>query len=210
MTLANGIAFVGPETHLEAIDTADGSKLFDFKTAGSIIGAPVVNDGRVYVPSGLTYYYGHSDDKLHALALPDDPAVGRHYDAGPPPDLTAPTFTNVYKAIISKTCADAQCHGSSRQGNLDMSSQIAAISGLVAIPASGTCPGPDGGPSKTCGCGASGKIRVVPGKPEESLLVEKLAGNPSCGDRMPPTSEPISSDLQDLVKNWILAGAPVN
>ncbi|HEX3596182.1 MAG TPA: PQQ-binding-like beta-propeller repeat protein [Polyangiaceae bacterium] len=210
ITLVNGMTFVGAETHLEAIDTTDGSGLFDFKAEGTIIGAPVVNDGRVYVPSGLTYYFGHPDDKLHALALPDDPAIGKKFDAGPPPDLSAPTFTNVYKAVISKSCIDAQCHGSSHQGNLDMSSQFATLSALVRIPASGTCPGADGGPSKSCGCGDSGKIRVVPGKPEESLIVEKLAGNPSCGERMPPTGDPLPGDLQNLVKNWISAGAPID
>ena len=59
----------------------------------------------------------------------------------------------------------------------------------------------------SCACGESGEMRVVPGKPEESLLVKKLSGNPPCGDRMPPNAEPLPQELQDLVKNWIAAGA---
>ena len=51
---------------------------------------------------------------------------------------------------------------------------------------------------------------VLPGKPEESLLVEKLSGNPSCGDRMPPVGDPLSDELQTLVKNWIAQGAQNN
>jgi polyvinyl alcohol dehydrogenase (cytochrome) len=207
MVLVNGMALLGAETHLEAFATEDGSKLFDFKVPGTIVGAPVVNNGRVYLTSGLSYYFGHPDGSLHALALPDDPAVGKHFDAGPPPDNDAPTFTNFYTRIIAKSCIDAQCHGSTAQGSLQMVSPIGAYSSLVNVPASGKCAGPDGGLVSSCGCGTSGKVRVVPGKPEESLLVEKLGGNPTCGDRMPPTGEPLSDDLQNLVKNWIRAGA---
>jgi polyvinyl alcohol dehydrogenase (cytochrome) len=210
ITLVNGMALVGAERTLEAVDLKDGKTLFSTRTDGTVIGAPVVNNGRVYVASGLTYYFGHPDDKLYAFALPDDPAVGKHFEPDPPPDLSAPTFSNVYKAIISKTCADAQCHGSSTQGNLNFTSQLLAASALISIPAKGTCPGTDGGTDSACSCGGSGKLRVSPGHPEESLLVEKLSGTVSCGDRMPPTGEPISDELQTLVKNWIKAGATAN
>jgi polyvinyl alcohol dehydrogenase (cytochrome) len=210
MTLVNDMGLLGAEKHLEAFDTANGKKLFDFQTNGSIVGAPVVNDGRIYVASGLTYFFGHSDDKLHALGLPDDPAVGKHYDAGKGPDLSAPTFGNVYAGVIAKSCIDAQCHGSSMQGNLSMINEVVAYSNLVGMTASGKCAGPDGGALTTCGCAKSGKVRVVPGKPDESLLVEKLAGNPTCGDRMPPTTDPLSDDLQNLVKTWIKNGATLD
>jgi len=212
MTLANGLGFLGAETLLEAIDTSDGSKLFEFKTDGTIVGAPVVNNGRLYFASGLTYYFGHPDEKLHALALPDDPAVGKHFDVKPPPmiDPSKPTWTNVYKAVIAKSCADAQCHGSARAGNLTLNGIVGAGNALVNVTASGVCTDPDGGVVTTCGCKDSGKVRVVPGKPEESLLVEKLTGNPSCGDRMPPTGLPLSDELQTLVKNWIKQGAQLN
>lgn len=206
MTLVNGMAFVGAETHLEAIDTSDGSKLWDFKAKGTFIGAPVVNNGRVYVASGLSYYFGHPDDKLHVFALPDDPAIGEKYDAAPP-DLSAPTFANVYAAVIAKSCIDAQCHGSSAQGKLGMNGGIGAYSSLVNTPAQGICPGPDGSTMNSCACGESGLTRVIPGDPDHSLLMMKLSGNPPCGDRMPPNAEPLPQELQDLVKNWILAGA---
>lgn len=58
-----------------------------------------------------------------------------------------------------------------------------------------------------CGCGPSGKTRVVAGKPEESLLIEKLATTESCGERMPPTGEPVSQEQLDLVTQWIKDGA---
>jgi polyvinyl alcohol dehydrogenase (cytochrome) len=206
MTLVNGMAFVGAETHLEAVDTNDGSKLWDFQAKGTFIGAPVVNNGRVYVASGLSYYFGHPDDKLHVFALPDDHAIGEKYDA-PPPDLTLPTFANVYTQIIAKSCIDAQCHGSSAQGKLGMVGATGAYSNLINTPASGTCPGPDGSTMNNCACGESGLTRVVPGHPEQSLLVMKLSGTPPCGDRMPPNAEPLSDELQTLVKNWIANGA---
>ena len=214
MTLVNGMGFAGAERTLEAFDTSDGTKLYEYKTDGTIIGAPVVNNGRVFVTSGLQYFFGHPDGTLHALALPDDPARRKHYDVVPPPmpDLNTPTLSNVYKAVIAKSCIDAQCHGSTAQGNLNMTGVIGAGTNLVNVKASGKCTGAgtDGGPPSTCGCASSGKVRVVPGKPEESLIVEKLSGNPACGDRMPPTGEPLSDELQNLVKNWIKAGANLN
>ena len=210
MTLANGLGFVGAEKTFEAVDLSNGAKISTFKTAGTIIGAPVVNNGRVYLTSGLSYYFGHPDDKLYALALPSDPAFDKPREPSPAPDLSAPTFTNVYKAILSKSCAEPQCHGSSGAGNLFMTNFIQAASQLVHIPANGQCAAADGGLSTTCGCKDSGKLRVVPGDPDASLLVEKLSGSPGCGERMPPTGEPLSDELQELVKNWIRAGASAN
>ena len=207
LTLANGVGFVGAEKTLEAVDLKTGAKLFDYQAAGTIIGAPIINNGRVYVASGLEYTFGHADDKLHAFALPDDPAIGKQGTGGTTTGPLDPTFTNVYRSIIAKNCIQSQCHGSTRQGNLSMASQSGAYNELVGVMASGMCVGPDAGSHATCACGKSGKTRVVAGKPDQSLLVEKIGGNPTCGDRMPPTGDVLADDQQALVKSWISAGA---
>jgi hypothetical protein len=209
LSLANGIAYVGPETHLEAVDLSDGTRLFDYKAVGSIIGGPVINKGRIYVPSGIQYFQGHPDDKLHAFALPDDPAWDKQNGGNTGGEPLKPTFTNVYRSVIAKSCIQSQCHGASKTGNLAMANQTDAYNNLVNVAASGTCEPamPGGPPPPNCGCAMSGKTRVVPSSPDQSLLVEKLAGNPSCGDRMPNTGEPLPDTQQNLVKDWISAGA---
>jgi hypothetical protein len=90
-----------------------------------------------------------------------------------------------------------------------MANQNDAYNNLVNVAASGTCEPamPGGPPPPNCGCAGSGKTRVVPKSPDESLLVEKLAGSPSCGDRMPNTGDPLPDTQQQLVKDWISAGA---
>jgi hypothetical protein len=126
-------------------------------------------------------------------------------EAGP----IQPTFTNVYNKVLRTShCTETQCHGAAEQGNLGLS-KAAAYKNLVGVAASGECTPVAGAPEAGafCGCGQSGLTRVVAGDPEHSLLVIKLSGSPSCGDMMPPNSEPIAAALQDLVKQWIQAGA---
>jgi polyvinyl alcohol dehydrogenase (cytochrome) len=209
LTISNGVAYVGAETHLEAIDLSDGSRLFDYKAVGSIIGGPVINKGRIYVPSGLQYFQGHADDKLHAFALPDDPAIGKQGSGSTGAEPLKPTFTNVYRSVIAKSCIQSQCHGASKLGNLGMSNQKDAYDNLVGVTASGNCEPamPGGTPTPGCGCAGTGKTRVVPSNAGDSLLIQKLGGSPSCGDRMPNTGEPLPDAQQQLVKDWIAAGA---
>jgi hypothetical protein len=63
--------------------------------------------------------------------------------------------------------------------------------------------------SKYIGATCPIKILVVPGKPLESLLYIKVAGKPpaGCGDQMPKGKTPDQWNT-DVIKNWIMAGAP--
>jgi hypothetical protein len=154
---------------------------------------------------------GCSSDKSPAATDPGK-------DSGP--KVLAPTFANVYSQVISKNgCAVAQCHGAFSLGNLKMDSRASAYKNLVGQKAAGPCitdagstpdgamtPNP-GANTTVCGCAPSGKTRVVPGNPDDSLLVQKLSDNTSCGDRMPPTGLPLSEEAIDLVTKWIAAGA---
>jgi hypothetical protein len=53
------------------------------------------------------------------------------------------------------------------------------------------------------------KTLVVPGKPMESLVYLKLLDKPpaGCGERM-PKGKPIDPWVNEVIKNWIMAGAP--
>jgi hypothetical protein len=134
-------------------------------------------------------------------------------EAGPSGPLD-PTFSNVFREVVLRgggACASAQCHGVAQGGGLRLDSKATAHTALVGKVSEGLClegGAGEGGPGfESCGCASTGKIRVVPFEPDQSLFLEKLSGSPDCGERMPPTGEPLDADKLDLVRRWILAGA---
>lgn len=55
-----------------------------------------------------------------------------------------------------------------------------------------------------------GTLRVNPGNPNASYLVQKIEGTAAVGVRMPANGPPyLPQDRIDLVRRWITAGAPV-
>jgi hypothetical protein len=126
----------------------------------------------------------------------------------PPPN----SFTNVYDTTIGPTCTNAFCHYAGiglRQGSLDMNSRVIAYWNLVDQPCQGFA------------CASQG-TRVVPGRPDASILYMKVSQTqPTCGVQMPASVDAIkvpggnpafsgtalTADQQDLIKSWILDGA---
>ncbi|HKU38134.1 MAG TPA: hypothetical protein VJR89_08305 [Polyangiales bacterium] len=53
----------------------------------------------------------------------------------------------------------------------------------------------------------SSKLRVAPGSPEDSFLIEKLRAKPSAGEQMPLHYERLSEDEVETLREWIAAGA---
>jgi methionine-rich copper-binding protein CopC len=53
-----------------------------------------------------------------------------------------------------------------------------------------------------------GLLRVNPGNPDASYIVQKLQGNNAVGARMPFGGPYLPQDRIDLVRRWISAGAP--
>jgi hypothetical protein len=104
----------------------------------------------------------------------------------------------VYDRIIAPNCTG--CHGdvgSPDAGTLYMSSKGQAYSLLVNVPAAGNA------------CAGGGRIRVIPGNPDGSLLINKVSRpQPVCGTTMPPPSGPLGASDVQLIRDWILAGAP--
>ncbi len=111
-------------------------------------------------------------------------------DAGSAPMV--PTFGQVY-TIIAADCRP--CHTAEDDGDLDMSSRRLAFDNLVNEDASGSA------------CAGDGRVRVVPGDAEESLLVQKLEGTQDCGDRMPRGRTALPQAQIELIKAWIEGGA---
>jgi hypothetical protein len=51
------------------------------------------------------------------------------------------------------------------------------------------------------------RILVDPGKPETSLLLQKVMPNPPCGLRMPNGGAPLTDPQIEMIRSWIAAGA---
>ena len=73
---------------------------------------------------------------------------------------------------------------------------------LVDVKAMGTNSVPGIGKN----CVDSGLTRVVPGKPDESLLVQKLVGTQTCGSSM-PIGVKLPDDQIQQARAWVAAGA---
>jgi hypothetical protein len=109
-----------------------------------------------------------------------------------------PTFSLVYKQVIqARGCTTNFCHGSPG-APLALHTEKAAWDDLV------------GAPSTEDWCIP---FRVLPGKPEESMLWQKVRPvtnddtGPWCGPKMPLGTQGLSQADADLINAWILGGA---
>jgi hypothetical protein len=120
--------------------------------------------------------------------------------AGPTPTLE-PTFTSIQRDIFNSTDSAGRractaCHvGPQPTGGLNLS-DATAYGSLVNV-ASSRKPG---------------AIRVIPGDPINSYLIQKIEGAPGIvGERMPRTGGPYLTPNQiTIIRRWIELGAPNN
>lgn len=114
---------------------------------------------------------------------PDDPLVV----AEPP----APgSLDDIYQNILVARCSGQPglCHNGQFEPNL--STPALAYAYLVGRP----------------GIEKPGKLRVAPGSPEDSLLIDKLR-NRDVATQMPLGAEPLTEEEIVLIENWIEDGA---
>lgn len=118
-----------------------------------------------------------------------------------PSTTGAPSFARIEKQILAERCT-AACHsgGEFAAGGLDLG--VDSYTALV------------GAAPTAVQCGGVTMPRVVPGKPDESLLyallVAKAEGTtPPCGDAMPQGANRPALTPEELesVRAWIAAGA---
>lgn len=111
--------------------------------------------------------------------------------------MTSVPFADV-QTILTNSCATMNCHsGAMPKAGLDLTAG-AAYAALVN--------------KTTTQCNAS-RTRVMPNKPEESYLVDKLMGIELCGTskRMPPPpGAALPANEMQLISDWICAGALEN
>jgi hypothetical protein len=53
----------------------------------------------------------------------------------------------------------------------------------------------------------AGRSVIVPGDPDQSLLVLKVAGPPPCGNRMPLGGKVLNAAQIHMIESWISSGA---
>ncbi len=112
---------------------------------------------------------------------------------GTPPPTTGsfgPNFSEIQTAVFTPDCATSGCHagGSPAAGlNLESANSYTALVSVASTQDSGI-------------------LRVNPGDPATSYLIQKLEGTAATGQQMPPSGALDQSDI-DTVKQWISDGA---
>lgn len=138
-------------------------------------------------------------------------SLGCGSNAPPSPN----SFTRVYAEVIQPKCSNDFCHFNSvsiRYSALDLSSQVRSYWSLVGQPGIGPA------------CSQNG-LRVAPGRPNDSILYQKLLPSPPCGIQMPAdtatfstngtsnltfSGPALSADQLQLIHDWIQEGAQNN
>jgi hypothetical protein len=139
---------------------------------------------RVVLAMALALGGGACDESLQDLA-------------GPTPDLE-PTFSSIQREIFNTT---------------DSSGRQACITCHVAGGPAGFLPLTEGVSYNNLVNRSSGAkpsaVRVIPGDPNNSYLIQKLEGTPGIvGERMPRTSGPFLTEGQiSIIRSWIAMGA---
>ncbi len=107
------------------------------------------------------------------------------------PDLLQPTFSSIYENIFSKKCALYTCHSSAfaeESGKLDLMNET-SYSSLVNVK---SVTFPD-------------ILRIKPGDPDNSLLINRLDGTVIVAPPLERTS--VSEEELNIIRTWIKNGA---
>jgi hypothetical protein len=104
---------------------------------------------------------------------------------------SGPTLASVQAKVFSVNCAISGCHGGSAvQQGLRLDAGFSAAN-LINVPSPRD----------------SSLVRVVPGNPGASFLIQKLEGTQTLGDRMPQFGPYLPQSTIDEIRLWIQGGA---
>lgn len=133
-----------------------------------------------------------------ALSLASCGGSGEGLDAGGrplAPDASGDgppnaSFASIQARVFTPICTVCHAGALAPQGlRLDVANSYDALVGVASSEA---------GP----------RLRVSPGKPDESYLVDKLEGHASAGARMPLGGPYLDATTIGLIRQWITDGAP--
>jgi hypothetical protein len=108
------------------------------------------------------------------------------------------TLDVLRREVFLPTCATTSCHSSVRVAGGLVLDGFNAFGSIVDVQPVNEA------------ARAAGKLLVVPGKPDESFLFQKITGRlgPDEGDQMPQLGIPLPPEKVEMVRQWILRGAP--
>ena len=112
-------------------------------------------------------------------------------DNAPPAGLQ-PTLASIQDNVFTVTCAVSGCHGG-----------LGAQQGLRLDPGFSA-----GNLINVHSPQDSNLIRVVPGDPDASFLIQKLQGTQTVGARMPDGGPYLTTATVNVIRQWIQDGAP--
>jgi hypothetical protein len=110
----------------------------------------------------------------------------------PPAPLPNTDFQEIQDTVFTPICSVCHAGANAPQGlRLDAGNSYALLVNVASAEVPGT-------------------LRVNPGNPNASYLVQKIEGTAAVGVRMPANGPPyLPQDRIDLVRRWIAAGAPI-
>jgi hypothetical protein len=121
---------------------------------------------------------------------------GQPLAAGGGPVPLAPTLASIQANVFSVNCAIPGCHGGGTVPfglRLDPGFSYVNLIDVVS---------PQSPENEVL-------IRVIPGNPNGSFLIQKLEGTQTVGIRMPAFSpQPLPQATINVIREWILSGAP--
>ena len=108
-----------------------------------------------------------------------------------PPTGLQPTLASIQDNVFTATCAVPGCHGGAgAQQGLRLDPGFSA-GNLINVPSPRD----------------PNLIRVVPGDPDASFIIQKLEGTQTLGDRMPDGGPYLPQSTIDVICTWIQNGA---
>ena len=139
---------------------------------------------------------GSYDDAVKAFNSNTQPPPPAPPPPGPPPPPPppgasfGPNFSEIQAAVFTPSCASANCHGGNDPEGLNL--QDGNSYAMLVNVASSQQPG---------------VLRVNPGNPDMSYLIQKMENAPGIdGNEMPPGAQLPQVDI-DVIKTWIADGA---
>jgi len=109
-----------------------------------------------------------------------------------PPGALVPTLASIQDNVFTVTCAVSNCHGGAgAQYGLRLDPGFSA-GNLINVPSPRD----------------PNLIRVVPGDPDASFLIQKLQGTQTLGNRMPDGGPYLTTATVNVIRQWIQDGAP--
>jgi hypothetical protein len=153
----------------------------DMPRGGLKVSAEELATLKKWIADGAKYDGKSPQDSLASLNPNAKPDTGPMLQVMEATGKETISFARDIAPVLAANCTN--CHGTMRpRENFSLINFTALLKGG------------DGGPP------------IVPGKPEESLIVKKLKGTGG-GQRMPVGRDPLSTDVMAKIEKWILEGA---